>query len=182
MNYTITPLDPDDYCTIAMAKKQLRIDEDQTHEDDLISEYRDAAISHVENMCVVVFGTRKLEVAYPAFEKKLVLPVWPVQSIDSVEYVDSDGQTQTLPASDYNLFTLQQSHEAHITIKSNLPTTDMDNPVAVTVIAQVGTAKVPGDVKQAIKLLISDSDTYREDKPVPGTDRSVNVKLRPYKY
>ena len=182
MNYTLTPLNPDLYCTIPMAKKQLRIDADQTFEDDLIAEYRDSAIAQVENQCAVIFGNRDLEVAYTAFETKLILPVWPVKSITSVEYRDINGATQILAAADYKLFALQQDHKAHVTILIDLPETESDNPVAVTVTAVAGTDTVPGDIKQAIKLLISDSDTYREDKPMPGTDRSVMVKLRPYKY
>jgi uncharacterized phiE125 gp8 family phage protein len=182
MNYTITPLVADSYCTIAMAKKQLRIDADQDFDNDLIEDYRGSAIDQVENMCAVVFGSRVMVASYEKFEKKMTLPVWPVNSITSIKYKDTAGQEQTLPESDYVLFAYQETHDVHVTIKVNLPEIEKDQPAAVVITAAVGTPTVPKDVKQAVKLLISDSDTYREDKPMPGTDRSVNIKLRPYKY
>jgi uncharacterized phiE125 gp8 family phage protein len=182
MNYTLTPLDADSYCTIAMAKKQLRIDEDQDFDNDLIEDYRGSAIDQVENMCAVVFGSRVMVANYQQFEKKITIPVWPVSSITSIKYLDAAGVEQTMPETDYVLFAYQETHEVHVTIKVQLPNTEKENPAAVVITAAVGTETVPRDVKQAIKLLISDSDTYREDKPMPGTDRSVNIKLRPYKY
>jgi uncharacterized phiE125 gp8 family phage protein len=180
MNYSITPLDSNKYLTLVMAKKHLRID--GTDEDELITESIEASIAQVENHCAVIFGERDFVLKVPGFTSKINLPFYPVNSITSVVYKDKEGADQTLPVASYNLFALQQDHSNSVRILGNLPETETDNPEAVIITGKIGLVKVPGDVKKAVKLLCGDADTYREDRPMAGTDRAVSQLLRPYKY
>lgn len=182
MQFTVDPLDTDRYCTLAAAKKHLRIEADYTIDDDHITDSIESAAAQVENYCNVLFGTRDFTVETAQLANKIELPVYPVQSITSIIYQDENGDEQTMNDSDYRLFQLDQQRVTSIHFIGNIPSLQANNPSAVTITGVCGLGKVPGDVKKAVKLLIGDSDTYREDRQLAGTDRAVSKLLRPYKY
>lgn len=188
MNYTITPATTDSYCTLVQALKHLKMDdrdgdnniitpqEDQDEVSDMIA----SAIAQVENHCKPIFMPRDYVMTIEAWQPKVVYPFYPVSSITSVEYVDVNGDTQTLPADNYKPVSYTSTRESKVIFKGELPEIKEDSEI--TIKGSCGTDEVPADVKKAVKLLIGDSDTYREDRPVPGSDRAVNALLRPYKY
>jgi len=118
----------------------------------------------------------------------------PIISIVSVSYVDSDGATQTMTSSDYEL-----SADTHwrprlrLAYNASWPTT-RDQHDAVTIRALLGydsgnspqdAAGVPQSIKHALLLLISDLYEHRETvtvgtsvAPMPMT---VDALLAPYR-
>jgi len=182
MQYTVDDINSDKYCTLAQAKTHLRIESDYTNDDDLITASIEAAASQIENHCAVLFGTRDFTIQLSQLSGKIDLPIYPVQSITAVSYKDVDGSDQSIASDSVKLFQLDQQRKASIHILGNLPAVEKDNPIAVTITGSCGLGKVPSAVKKATKLLIGDSDTYREDRQMAGTDRAVSKLLRPYKY
>ena len=90
----LVTLDTGNVISLAEAKTHLRVD--SSAEDDLISLYIDAAVSHLDGN----FGTLGMAVSqsvwtqeYDAFSGDMYLPVYPVQSVSSVSY-GSDAFTQ----------------------------------------------------------------------------------------
>lgn len=188
MNYTITPATTDSYCTLVQALKHLKLDdrdgdgniitpqEDQDEVSDMIA----SAIAQVENHCKPIFMARDYVMNIEAWQAKVLFPFYPVNSITAVEYIDVDGNYQTLPVDNFKLVSYASTRESKVIFKGDLP--EIKEDTEITIKGSCGTNKVPADVKKAVKLLIGDSDTYREDRPVPGSDRAVNALLRPYKY
>lgn len=187
-DYAITPLSSDSFCTMAQALKHLKLDDRDVDgaiitPQDTQDEVRlaiDSAIAQVENHCAVVLGSRNFTTRMDAFNAKVQFPFFEVTAITSVMYVDKEGQDIALPASSYKLATYRTTRESILIIKGEFPEIKEDSEVIVS--GTCGTVTVPADVKKAVRLLIGDSDTYREDRALPGSDRAVSALLRPYKY
>lgn len=177
LEYNIQATDATNYITLAMAKKQLRLDHDL--EDDLIQDYIDAAIDEVEQHCRVVFFKRDFKVTARAFTNKMQLPLYQARSITSIEYYDTAGALQTVDPASYKLVTYSATRESKLLFLTAMPA--IKENTDITISGTVGTDEVPASVKQAVKLLIGKHDTYREDNNV-GVVRAVNKLLRPYKY
>ena len=76
------------------AKAQLRVM--HTSEDTLISRLISAATRHIERIVDLSLTTRTYRLTLDAFSDYIELPRGPVQSVTSVQYVDADGETQTV--------------------------------------------------------------------------------------
>lgn len=187
MEYSITALPTDDYCTMPQALKHLRLDVyDGTGALDVddvtqleVQTMIDSAIAQVENLCGVVIGPRQFTLMIDAFASKIKFPFYKVTAITAVTYIDVNGDTQTLPNNSYRLSSYTTIHESMVYITGNLPAIKENTQITIT--GTCGTTTVPDDVKKAVRLLIGDSDTYREDRSIPGTERAVYALLRPYK-
>ncbi|MFT7283323.1 head-tail connector protein [Nonlabens sp.] len=188
MDYTITPTESDNYCTLEQALKHLNLDDRDAEnaiitpqeDQDEVTEMIEASIAQVENHCKPIFMERDYVVTLEEWQDKFVFPFYPVNSIASIAYKDLEGQNQTLVAASFRLISYASTRESKIIFKGTLP--EIQEYSSITITGKCGTSKVPADVKKAVKLLIGDSDTYREDRPLPGADRAVNALLRPYKY
>jgi uncharacterized phiE125 gp8 family phage protein len=90
------------------------------------------------------------------FSSCLNLPQVPVSEITSVTYIDTDGATQVVDPSDYQL--VSKVAEAYVIFDSDytLPALNVDGPsVSVTYVAGFGDAEaVPAVMKQIIFLLV----------------------------
>ncbi|RMH11195.1 MAG: hypothetical protein D6698_16795 [Gammaproteobacteria bacterium] len=86
------------------------------------------------------------------------LPVFPVQSVTSITYTDSDGNNQTVSSSDYVLENMDDSrHRITLAYGASWPTArDIPNAVKVTVSAGYGNSStdVPEPFRTAILLLV----------------------------
>lgn len=148
--------------TLAEAKEHLRRDGDV--EDDLITSYIVAAREHVETFCRLRLITQRVRLRMDCFPAAITLPVWPVQSIHQVTYVDSAGAEQTLASTEY---TLVQGRKPRIVVPAYQkvwPTTQAHfNAVAVDVVCGFGDAAsaVPEELRLCIKTLVGDFDVHR---------------------
>jgi len=73
------------------------------HNDDdvLVDSYIEAATKYIEAMTELSLVRRKLRMYFNSFCDEFELTGGPVQVIDQIQYVDIDGVTQTVSASDY---------------------------------------------------------------------------------
>ena len=80
------------------------------------------------------------------------LTINPVQSITSISYIDSDGNTQTLSASDYALNNYAKRAKITPAYGITWPSTRLiANPISVVYTAGYGDAEdVPDDIKLAL--------------------------------
>jgi len=97
ITYTSTP-SLDDIVSVADLKSHLRVD--VTDDDTLIESFRDAAISWIEQISGRVMGDVDC-VAYIDRFMNVTLDVGPVNSISSIEYIDINGDVQTLSTNCY---------------------------------------------------------------------------------
>ena len=179
MEYTISTLPTDSFCTMQQALKHLRLDVydannaldvDQATQDE-VQTMIDSAISQVENLSGVVLGPRTFELKIDSFIDKLAFPFYKINSITAVTYVNAAGAAVTMAASDYRLSSYTNIHESILYIINELPARKENTQITIT--GTCGTTTVPSDVKKAVRLLIGDSDTYREDRNVAAPVRAV---------
>jgi uncharacterized phiE125 gp8 family phage protein len=88
---TQTPLTIDDL------KRLLRID-GLNQEDDNLTDYLNTAIDYVQTLCGYQFCTATFDYSMDRFPHgyTMELPVWPIQSVTSVQYYDLANTLQTL--------------------------------------------------------------------------------------
>lgn len=129
---------------------RIAIDDD----DLLIRRLIDSAVTFTEYELNSKIGlqtiTWTLDYRLPA---SLVVPVGPLISVTSIEYVDSAGQTQTLSASDYVV-------DINHSVGRVYPAYNVTWPIpryqkdAVTVIYVAGNSVIPAEIKTALLLLV----------------------------
>lgn len=171
--------------TLEDAKAHLRVQ--HAAEDALITALIDSAYRHAETRTGRIFDTATRTLVLDGFGSTtgaIELPWTPVQSVDSVEYVDPDGITQTLLAPPLRLDTRPLYPVLLPQWDTDWPAT-IDEPESVTITATVGMAETPGDVRAALLLLIGNLYENRESVVI-GTISSelpmgVSMLLDPYK-
>lgn len=166
--------------TLAQAKAHLAV----THalDDDAIQLYLDAAIAHVDGAegtlgrCLV---TQTWDYTLDAFTSTIKVPLPTLQSVTSVSYVDTDGNTQTVDPGDYIV-----AGQRIVAGNAGWPSTD-NVPDAVTVrfVAGYATADdVPAAIKSAILLLVGGMYANRESEGAALVENpAVQRLLAPYK-
>lgn len=95
--YTSNPT-LDDVISIAELKSHLRVD--VSDDDSLIASFRNAAVSWVQEITNRVIGDVDCIIYIDSF-KPVTLDVGPVNSISSIQYIDTGGDVQTLSSSLY---------------------------------------------------------------------------------
>jgi uncharacterized phiE125 gp8 family phage protein len=144
-------------------KAQSRVELDA--EDLLIERLIAAATQQIDGPygIGVCMQTQTWELARDCFPLFFKLPLYPVQSVDSITYIDQAGAEQTLDSSVYRVDT--HSNPARITLEWNQtwPTARLiSNSVKVTFTA--GYNNVPADLKHALILLVA--HWYENREPV----------------
>lgn len=128
--------------------------------------------------------------------RAILLPRPPLQSVTKIEYVDTDGATQTLAASVYRVDTKSEPARLTEAEGETWPTTDhVTNAVTITYVAGYSpddsssptdeAANVPQPIKHAMKLLIGHWYENREQvnvgnivTPMPS---AAHALLAPYR-
>lgn len=91
--------------SVEFFKQHARLGGDETEPDDTESlnlpAYIKAARIHAEKATGMVLTDGLYEVRLPSLCGPICLPVSPVSAIESITYLDTDGERQTLPAADY---------------------------------------------------------------------------------
>lgn len=149
--------------TVAEAKTQLRID--GSSEDTLIGNYITVARQTLEVLMRRAFITQTITLKYDSFPTEILLPRPPAIAVTSIQYVDTDGATQTWSSSEYTV-------DSQIEPASIVPAYDEDypntraEPNAVTVVYTAGygtsTTDVPESIRLAIRLLVGSYYENRE--------------------
>lgn len=145
--------------TTEEAKRRLHVDfaDDDADIDLLIESARD----HIEKYCNVRFASQTVEMKCDGFCDLARLPEAPVTSVSSITYVDTDGATQTLATSVYEL--RADGLDAEIVRKYGQQWPPIQIGSRITVTAVVGYAEAPAAVKHAALLFIADAYENREN-------------------
>ncbi|RWN58752.1 hypothetical protein [Mesorhizobium sp.] len=135
--------------------------EDFTDDDAQVSLLIASARNHVEKYCNTRFATQTVVVKCDCFGDMARLPEAPVQSVTSITYVDTDGATQTLATSVYEL--RSDGLESSIVLKYGQSWPSIQTNSRITLTAVVGTADVPPAVKHAMLLFMAGGHEMREN-------------------
>lgn len=166
---TVEPL------TTAEAKNHLRVDVDA--EDNLIDSLVVAARNVVEQHTgrQLITATWKLYLDdFPT--KQIVLPRPPLQSVTSIEYVDTDGNTATWSNDEYRVDSDMESARITEEYGESWPVArDVTQAVTITYNAGYGDASsdMPEAFRQAIRLLVGHFYENREQVTVEGVPRTI---------
>lgn len=146
--------------TPPLAKAQCRIGPDDTDFDADLLRLAVAVRIHVEKYCGVRIGAQTIIAKCDGFADFARLPVAPVNSVSSVEYVDVAGIIQTLPGTVYEL--LDDDFEPVIALKSGQSWPACQRGSRITVTAVAGFVVVPEDILQAMLMLLAHWFAVRE--------------------
>jgi uncharacterized phiE125 gp8 family phage protein len=174
--------------TIQEAQDQLRVDSDADQENvDLLIR---AAREQFERDTDYVLTTQTWKYVAGSFPQGVIcLRKSNISSIDSVQYVDENGDTQTFDASNYNTSIREDLSYIALNDGSSWPDTKTGQLDSVIVNFTAGYSDPPVnckyDIKQAIRLLITHFYDNRNDvEMMPGMTAVVNprgydtIKLR----
>ena len=156
--------------SLAEAKSHLRVDHSDS--DVEITAMIQAARELVEKNLNLDLGERTWVYTLESFHDPIELPKSPTDGIDSIEYVDTDGNTQTLSTDVY----LLEGDEIYLKYDQSWPSV-RDQRAAITITFRSGGAEVPQAVKNAILLTVGDLYENREGKVI-GTIQSVNPTVQ----
>ena len=142
---------------LAEIKLHLRVDDDDR--DLIIQDLIDSALAYYDgfsgvlNRCLVnQTWAEKMEYLG---DIRIPLTLWPVQSVTSVTYYDTNNALQTLSASVYRLNKMNATAYLELLEGQSWPSVySRDDAVTITYVAGYGAASsdVPADIRAAIKL------------------------------
>ncbi|MBM4299282.1 MAG: hypothetical protein FJ143_16210 [Deltaproteobacteria bacterium] len=178
--------------TRASAKLHLRVESDQTADDALIDTLISAAREQAENFTNRCFVYSTWELKLDEFPDKgdfeIVLPRPPLIQVNSIQYVDADGATQTLGSDNYLVDDRAEPAVIRPAYNKTWPATRaVMGAVTVSYVAGYPvsyagspadyTANLPAAALAAVKLIVGHLYTNREAVlAIPG---AVNASVLP---
>ncbi len=183
MSYGLSIVTPPALEPIAMtiAKGHLRIDSgaDDTELGTVLIPSARAAVEKYLG-CKLITQTLKLSLDEFPCEGELEFPIWPVQSVTTVQYYDADDALQTLATSVYQVDVTRTP--ARLGLKSGQiwpATYARYAAVQITFVAGYGLtpATVPADLRAAMLLHLQDlyDGTIGEDDSVKSAKRLLDL-------
>ena len=172
--------------TLAEAKQHLRVD--LTDEDTLIQTYINAVDAHLDGPAGVLGRALVTQVwdwtlpAFPADELRLPLP--PVQSVDSISYLDAGGAAQTVAS--WQTYSRHGADFIRPAFGAAWPATRaVENAVTIRFTAGYGAAAaVPDAIRAAALLLLGSAFEQRAAEMPAGlaaANPAVERLLAPYR-
>lgn len=151
---------------VELPEVKAHLREEGTDNDAYIQELIYAATDKAETENDLALNTMTFDLLLDTFPVDILIWKWPVASVTSVKYTDIDGVTQTVTSSNYS--TDPYTYPARIKpVDSYTWPGVKDTAGAVQVRFITGFASpavIPGDIKQALYLVITDFVDNREDK------------------
>lgn len=174
--------------SVAEAKAHLRVD--VSDEDTYIGTLIDAASAHLDGwtgqlgqaICEQTWRDQ-----WDDFSSVMRLNLYPVQSVSSVKYIDTNGDEQTIDAANYYLMKLDGTWFVVFKFNYTFPALSVMDRPAVTIEYVAGYDTVPAAICHAIKLIVGAWYENREETiigvPVARLPDSVavNALLAPYR-
>jgi uncharacterized phiE125 gp8 family phage protein len=185
MPYTVTGAPATEPLSTAEAKTHLNVttSDDDTYIGTLIV----AAREYVQNRIRRSLITQTIAAYFDRFDGCFELERGPVQSITSISYVDTNGDTQVLASSVYQADLVTVPARIVEAYQQTWPgTRDQLNAVTITYVAGYGAAAaVPQPIKQAMLLYLAHLYENRESvivgTIVADAPQSVDALLSPYR-
>lgn len=158
LTQTVAP--PQEPVDLETVKLHVRVD--GFTEDGLLDSYLQAARQHIEAVTRYQLVTATYRLDLLAFPALLRLPRPPLQSVTTVGYTDSAGDSQTLVNTAYRVAT--SVIPAYIEPVDSWPTvTEGPTAVQITYVAGFGLPQqIPSVYKSLLLLLIADMYEHRE--------------------
>ena len=131
----------------------------------------DAAFQYLDGPNGVIgqlLASQKWKMQTAWFTDPMRLPIGPVATVDSIEYIDTSGVTQTLSPSVYYLFSDARGPYIALAPNQSWPST-MGRDDAVSITFTGGLNPFPAPLKSAIFLLVSHMNEFREVQVVEQT-------------
>ena len=172
----------------ADAKSHLRVD--YADDDALIDSLVLAATDWAQEFTSRSFITQTVELKlddWPGLTKAILMPRPPLQSVTSIQYIDVDGNNQTLPASEYVVDASGDIGRIYPAYAGNWPDArEILNAITITYVAGYGNAAsdVPASIIAAIKLAVGHLYERREDTSVTSISQipmGAKALLQPYR-
>ena len=174
--------------TLLEAKRHLNVS--TTEDDQFLTSTIEAATRYVENLTGRCYAHQQRRMTMNSFQdgryvigRRLYPQRSPItgSSDVSITYVDTQGTTQTLPSSDYQVNANEHPSNISEAYNATWPNTyEQDNSVTVTY--SVKTSTTPATVKHAINMLVGHWYNHREataDRPAQEIALGVNALLGP---
>ena len=139
--------------TRAEVKMHLRVD--STDEDSLIDSLIEAVISYFDGYSGILgraLFAQTWRQQFRCFERKMKLPVPPVQSVVSISYSDTLGATQQIASTEWQLLTAACGSWVEPKFNKVWPVPAPGSLITIDYIT--GGATIPRAIKQAALLLI----------------------------
>lgn len=164
MGFQLITAPAEEPLTIAQAKEHLRVT--TADEDALIASLIIAARGHAESYTHRRFITQTWDWTLDAFPEWCVeLPYAPLQSVTSINYIDTAGATQLLAGSSYQADAKTDPGRLMPAYGSVWPSTRAETFNAVTIRFVCGyglAAAVPREIKAALLLIVGHLFEHRE--------------------
>lgn len=156
---------------ITRAEAKLHAKIDTTADDLLVDGLIASARAHVEMFCGVALVTQTWDWTidrFPSGDSPLWAPKAPLQSVTSITYTDTAGDSQTFASSKYVADSKGIVGRIALAYGEIWPTTIYEaNAVTVRIVCGFGAASaVPNDFKQAIYFMVADWYRNRESNIV----------------
>ena len=182
MNLTRTFDAESESLSLTDAKDQLRIT--TTDDDDALRIFIAGIRHRTEQYLGRTLVTSIWELKLDCFASVIELPMYPIQSITSVQYVDTDGDSQTLSS---NLYQFDKGGRLLSAYAQTWPSTRSQlDAVTITYVAgETHAGNVVPDVKLAMLLWIGACDLNRENiafSPVATIPDGAMALLAPHRY
>lgn len=149
---TVTPPEVEPV-TLAAAKQYLRIDAADDSFDDEIETLIAASRADIEAICNTRLITQEVLLQAGSFYDLEHLPIGPVQTIERVAYLDSEGAEHLLPDTDYELVAGELESQIVLVDRTSWPAVD-DRADAVRVAAIVGYGDAGTDLPRDLYFVV----------------------------
>lgn len=168
---------------VTLTEAKLHLREDGYDLDSLITAKLLAARQHVETVCERAIMPQVWALYLDAFATPTTLPGGLIRSITSVEYVDTNGDTQTLADTGYQLSSQRDPARLMPAYGTSWPSTrrQMDAVTITYACGYTDAASVPSPLKSAILLLMQQLLDQPDASPTAVMSSTVRALLWPYR-
>lgn len=186
IDYDLVTIEPPVELPLNLAQVKAHVYEDGDENNDYLTSLLAAATRWFESAIDTRLVTQTVQITADCFplDKWWTLPVWPVQSITSIEYTDINGDVQAIPAETIAL-RKSESARARFAQKNWQPwpaIADTPDAVKVTCVVGFGTrSDIPPMFTRPVLLLLAHFYHHRGDEqaPVPSLLESLISSMRP---
>jgi len=170
LNYSLVrTVEPSAFVSLDQAKSHLRVDHNQ--DDQQIAELVKAAIEKAEEYTNRSFAQQSWRTGYNFWQAIFEMPRAPLVSVESINYIDTDGQWQVVPDTVYRVLT--DPFPGLVVLAENQSWPDKQDALQTITIEYTSGNQVEARATQAVLLTIGNWYENRESV-ITGT---ISVEL-----
>lgn len=174
--------------SVAEAKAHLRVT--VSDEDTYIGTLIDAAIAHLDGWTGQLgqaICSQTWRDDHDDFSSSMRLNLYPVQSVSSVKYIDTNGDEQTIDAANYSVLKIEGHYYVVFKSSYTFPALSVTEIPAVKIEYVAGYTTPPAAICHAIKLMLGAWYENREETVIGVSvarlpdSVAINALLAPYR-